>query len=62
MIVIDVISALCIVCLSGCDFTSICVVVCVEGLTTEAPSVGFLFFGSRPCICSRLGSMPLGTV
>ena len=34
-------SALLIVCLSGCDFTSICVVVCVFGLTMDAPRVGF---------------------
>ena len=39
-------SALFIVCLSGCDLTSICVVVCVEGLTMDAPiaSVGFPVF------------------
>ena len=33
-------SARFIVCLSGCDFISICVVVCVFGLTTDAPKVG----------------------
>ena len=62
MIVIDVSSALFIVCLSGYDLTSICLVVCVEELTMEAPSVGFPVYWSRPCICSRLGSMPLGMV
>ena len=41
MSVIVVSSALLIVCLSGCDLTSMCVVVCVEGLTMDAPSVGF---------------------
>ncbi len=44
MIVIAVSSALLIVCLSGCDFTSICVVVCVDGLTMDAPSVEFPCF------------------
>ena len=29
------------VCLSGCDLTSICVVVCDLGLTMDAPKVGF---------------------
>ena len=53
-------SALLIVCLSGCDLTSICAVVCVAGLTMAAPSVGFPVFGSHPCICSCLGSKPLG--
>ena len=33
-------SARLIVCLSGCDFISICVVVCVFGLTMDAPKVG----------------------
>ena len=33
-------SARFIVCLSGCDFISICVVVCVFGLTMAAPKVG----------------------
>ena len=42
--VIDVRSALLIVCLSGCNLTSICVVVCMEGLTMDAPSVGFPVF------------------
>ena len=42
MIVVS--SALHIVCLSGCDLTSIYVVVCVEGSTMDASSVGFLFF------------------
>ena len=28
-------------CLSGCDFISICVVVCVFGLTVDAPMMGF---------------------
>ena len=42
MIVVS--SALFIACLSGCDFTSICVAVCVEGLTMEAPRVGFPVF------------------
>ena len=36
-------SARFIVCLSGCDFTSICVVVCEIGLTKDAPRVGFPF-------------------
>ena len=44
MIGIAVSSAFLIVCLSGCDLTSICVVVCVEGLTMDAPSVGFSCF------------------
>jgi hypothetical protein len=39
VIVIAISSALLIVCLSGCDFTFICVVVCVEGLTMDAPSI-----------------------
>ena len=30
-----------IVCLSGCDFISICVVVLVLGLTMDAPRMGF---------------------
>ena len=33
-------SARLIVCLSGCDFISICVVVCVFGLTMDAPKMG----------------------
>ena len=33
-------SARLIVCLSGCDFISICVVVRVLGLTMDAPKVG----------------------
>ena len=33
-----------IVCLSGCDLTSICVVLFVEGLTMDAPSVGLPVF------------------
>ncbi len=33
-------SARLIVCLSGCDFISMCVVVCVLGLTMDAPKVG----------------------
>ena len=33
-------SARFMVCLSGCDFISICVVVCVLGLTMDAPRVG----------------------
>ena len=44
MSVIAVNSALLIVCLSGCDLTSMRVVVCVEGLTIDAPSVGFPVF------------------
>ena len=44
MIVIAVSSAMLIVCLSGCNLTSICVVVCVEGLTMDAHSVGFPVF------------------
>ena len=32
-------SALLIVCLSFCDLISMCVMVCVRGLTTSAPSV-----------------------
>ena len=35
-------SALLMVCLSGCDFISMCVVVLCLGSTTEAPSVGLL--------------------
>ena len=62
MIVIVVSSALLIVCLSSCDSTSICVTVCVEGLSMDEPSVGFLVFGSHPCICSCVGSMPLEMV
>ena len=34
-------SALLIVCPSGCDLISICVVVCVCGLTIDAPNFGF---------------------
>ena len=34
-------SALLIVCLSGCDLMSMCVMEFVLGLTTPAPSVGF---------------------
>ena len=34
-------SAMLIVCLSGCDLISMCVVVCVSGLTMDAPNVGF---------------------
>ena len=41
---IAVSSALLIVCLSGCDLTSMCVVVGVAGLTMAAPSVGFPVF------------------
>ncbi len=37
-------SALLIVCLSGCDLISMCVVVCVCGLTIDAPSLGFPVF------------------
>ncbi len=33
--------ALLIVCLSGCDLMSMCVIVFVLGFTTPAPSVGF---------------------
>ncbi len=33
-------SARFIVCLSGCDFISICVVVCVFGFIIDAPRVG----------------------
>ena len=33
-------SARFMVCLSGCDFTSICVVVCLFGFTMDAPRVG----------------------
>ena len=40
----DVSSALLIVCLSGCDLTSICVVVCVNELTMNASSAGFPVF------------------
>ena len=32
------------VCCSCCDLTSVCVVVCVEGLTIDAPSVGLPVF------------------
>ena len=58
MIVVS--SALLITCLSCCYFTSISVVVYVEGLTMDAPSVGFPDFGSHPCIYSCVGSMLLG--
>ena len=34
-------SALLIVCLSGCDLMSMCLIVIVLGFTTPAPSVGF---------------------
>ena len=44
MRVICVSSALLIVFLSGCDFTSMCVVVCVEGLIIDVPSVVFPVF------------------
>ena len=44
VIVIALSSALLIVYLAGCDLTSICVVVCVDGLTMDAPSVGFPVF------------------
>jgi len=43
-------SARLIVCLSGCDLTSMCVVVRVVGLAIDAPSVGLSFFVIRPCI------------
>ncbi len=33
-------SAWIMICLSGCDFISICVVVWVQGLTMDAPRVG----------------------
>ena len=38
-------SAMLMMCLSGCDLISMCVVVCVCGLTIDAPSLGFPFFG-----------------
>ena len=44
MSVIAVSSALLIVCLLGPDLMSICVAVCVEGLTMDAQSVGFPVF------------------
>ena len=44
MRVIVVSSALLVVCLSGCDLTSMCVVVFVVGLTIDAPSIGFPLF------------------
>ncbi len=44
MRVIAVSSTLLIVCLSGCDLTSMCVAVFVEGLIIDAPSVGFPLF------------------
>ncbi len=44
MRVIDASSTLLIACLSGCDLTSMCVVLFVEGLVIDAPSVGFPFF------------------
>ena len=37
MFMIAVSSSLFIVCLSGCDFTYICVVVCAKELTMDAP-------------------------
>ena len=42
-------SARLIVCLSGCDLTSICVVVRVVGLPIDAPSVGLSVLAIRPC-------------
>ena len=49
-------SDLFIVCRSGCDLMSICVVMSVFGLVTPAPSVGFLSLVSRLCIQSLSGS------
>ncbi len=43
-------SAMLIVCLSGCDFMSILVVVWVWGFTMDAPSVGFPAFLLSVCI------------
>ena len=40
-------SALLMVCLSGCDFISMCVMVLCLGSTTDAPRVGL------PVICDR---------
>jgi hypothetical protein len=37
-------STLLIVCLSGCDLILMCVVVCVCGLTIDAPGLGFPVF------------------
>ena len=45
-IVIAASSARLIICLSGRDFISICAVVCVFGLTMDAPSVGLPY----PCV------------
>jgi hypothetical protein len=42
--VMDANSDLLIVCLSGCDLISICVVFWVLGFTTDAPRVGFPAF------------------
>jgi hypothetical protein len=36
--------------LSGCYLTSICMVMCVEGLTMDAPSVGLPIVFYCPCI------------
>jgi hypothetical protein len=55
VIVIVVSSALLIACLSGCDLTSMCVVVCVEWLTMDAPSAGFSVFWEPSVYMSLCG-------
>jgi len=39
-----------IVCLSSCDFTSMCVIVRMVGLKIDAPSVGLPVFVISSCI------------
>ena len=48
-------SARLIACLLGCDLTSMCVVVCVIGLTTYAPSIGLPVFGDPSVHMKSLG-------
>jgi len=54
-------SARFIVCLSGCDFVFVCVVVWVLGLTMDAPKMRFPVTRDRPCRCVHLGSTPHDT-
>ena len=46
-------SAMLIVCLFGCDLISMWVVICVCGLTMDAPGVGFPGFG-EPSVYMKL--------
>ncbi len=49
-------SARLIVCLSGCDLVSMCVVVCVRGFTIAAPNVGLPVFCDPSVYMKALGS------